>query len=247
MKANAFELTAELREDLGKGASRRLRRKNGMVPAVIYGGNEKATTISLDHNKVINALGHEAFYSHILTLDIAGQKTKAILKDLQRHQFKRAILHMDFLRVKGSDVITMKVPLHFLGQDVCPGVKAGGIVNHQFIDVEIRCKVDDLPEFINVDVSKLELDQAIHLYELVLPKGIEIHSGHSKDYNPPIVSVHLPRQMKLDDEETTAQAEATEAAAESDKDGETATQAGKGADSSAKAPAKGGDKPAEKK
>ena len=187
-----FNLTAETRQDLGKGASRRLRREQDKVPAIIYGGNEKPTPIVLEHNKVLQAIEHEAFYSHILELNVDGKKQKVVLKDLQRHHFKRAVFHLDFQRVKASDVITMKVPVHFLNEDKCPGVKEGGIINHQLIDIEIRCKAADL-----------KLDEAIHLSDLKLAKGIELVALlHDNDLS--VVNVHASRQAKADDGEETA-------------------------------------------
>jgi len=216
MSKAIFDLKAEVREDLGKGASRRLRRDHNKVPAVIYGGNQKPTAIVLDHNKVLQAIEHEAFYSHILDLDVAGKKQKVVLKDLQRHHYRRAVMHMDFQRVKASDVITMRVPIHFINEDVCPGAKAGGIISHQVIDLEVRCKASDLPEFIEVDLAKLELDQAIHLSDLTLPKGVELASLiHGNDLS--VVNVHASKQPKADEEapvsaEGDAEGEKTEEA-----------------------------------
>ena len=204
-----FELNAELRHDQGKGASRRLRRTEDKVPAILYGGNEAPLAIMLDHKKVLHALANEAFYSHILTLNIGGKKQQAVLKDLQRHHYKKAIFHMDFQRVKASDRINMHVPLHFIGEANSPGVKAGGIVNHRMIEVEVRCLASFLPEYIEVDLSKLELDEALHLSQLKLPKGVELVAlshGHLADHDQAIATIHLPRRGS--EEETVAEAEA---------------------------------------
>jgi large subunit ribosomal protein L25 len=194
-----FELHAELRQDQGKGASRRLRRTQDKIPAIVYGGGEAPTAITLDHKKVMHALENKAFYSHILTLHIAGKKQKAILKDLQRHHFKKAIFHMDFLRVNATDHINMHIPLRFVGAEKAPGVLAGGMVNHPMIDVELRCLASDLPEEIVVDISDLDLDQSIHLSQLKLPVGTELLAfshGHIADHDQVVVAIHLPRQMK---------------------------------------------------
>lgn len=200
-----FELDVELRDEIGKGASRRLRRKQNKVTAIIYGGDEKPTPITLEHNKVLQAIKHEAFYSHILKLNLSGKKQQVVLKDIQRHPFKKIVLHMDFQRIKDTDIINMKVPLHFIGTDVCPGVKKGGIINHQSIDVEIRCQAKQLPEFIAIDLSNLDIDQAIHLSELVLPTGVSIPAlVHGKEHDFPVVSVHLPRAAKVEEETTAA-------------------------------------------
>ena len=203
-----FELNAELRDGIGKGASRRLRRQQNKVAAIMYGGNEKPTTISLDHNKVIQALQHEAFYSHILKLNLNGTKQQVVLKDIQRHPFKKIIMHMDFQRIKDTDIINMKVPLHFIGTDLCPGVKKGGIINHQAMDVEVRCQANQLPEFIGIDLSTLDLDHAIHLSDLKLPVGVTIPLlAHGKENDLPLVSIHIPR-AKVEEEtkvETTTE------------------------------------------
>lgn len=191
-----FELQAEVRHDQGKGASRRLRRLHDKFPAIIYGGDEPPLNISLDQKKVMHALEHAAFFSHILTLHINGKKQAVVLKAVQRHHFKKAIMHMDFQRVKASDHIHMHVPLQFVGDADCPGVKAGGIVSHRVIEVEIRCKANALPEVIKVDTSKMELDQTLHMSDLTIPKGVELVAlshGHGPEHNHAVVSVHLPR------------------------------------------------------
>lgn len=200
-----FELTAELRDDQGKGASRRLRRVENKIPAILYGGGEKPEAITLDHKKLMHALENQAFYTHLLTLNIAGKKQQAILKDLQRHHFKKAIFHADFLRVKATDYINMHVPLHFIGEANCPGVKAGGIISHLLMDIEIRCMASNIPEFIEVDLSNTALDQILHLSDLKMPKGVEVVAlshGQAAQHDYAVVSVHLPRRPA--EEETSA-------------------------------------------
>ncbi len=200
-----FQLNAELRDGQGKGASRRLRRLEDRIPAILYGGNKAPASITLDHKKVMHALEHQAFYSHLLTLDFGKSKEQVILKDVQRHHFKKAILHMDFQRVKSTDKINMRVPLRFTNEEDCPGVKAGGIVSHRIIDVEIRCVASALPEFIEVDLAEAVLDQIVHLSDLKLPKGAEIVSlSHSQgsEHDHAVVSIHLPR--RAEEKETPA-------------------------------------------
>lgn len=189
----SFELTAELRADKGKGASRRLRRCENKIPGIIYGGGEDPSTLMFDHNQVIHALQNEAFYSHILTINIAGKKQKAVLKDLQRHPYKPKIIHVDLLRITGKEKITMQVPLHFLNADQAPGVKVdGGIISHLLTSVEIRCLPSDLPEYIEVDLSTLALDQSIHLSDLKVAKGVELVAlAHGDDQA--VAAVHVPR------------------------------------------------------
>lgn len=203
-----FELDAELRTEQGKGASRRLRRMQDRVPAILYGGEETPAKISLDHKKVMHALENQAFYSHILTLNLSGKKQQAVLKDVQRHHYKKAIFHLDFQRVSATHPIHMKVPIHFMAEAVCPGVKAGGLVNHRMVDLEVRCLAKDLPEFIEIDLSNLELDQILHLSDVKLPKGVELVALlQGKEHDYPVVSIHLPRRS-AEDEETAAAPEA---------------------------------------
>lgn len=179
---NDFVLEASLRNDLGKGASRRLRRE-GKVPAVLYGGHLDAMSVTMDHNDLFHHLENEAFYSHILTIKVDGKEEQAVLKDLQRHPYKPIIMHVDFQRVSASEKIRMHVPLHFVGGDVAPGVKVGGgIVTHNVNEVEVSCLPKDLPEFIEVDLSKVELNQSVHMSELKLPAGVElVELAHGHD------------------------------------------------------------------
>ena len=216
MSVASFELTATKRVATGKLANRRLRLKQNQVPAVLYGGKEANLSINLDHNKLLQVTAHEKFYSQILTLIIDGHKQKAVLKDLQRHPFKPKILHLDFQRVKETDVITMQVPLHFMGIDKCPGVKFGGVVSHNANYVEVRCQAKFLPEFIEVDLSSLELGQIIHLSDLKLPDSIEIpalmayQKGGDKALNAPIASVQLIKEVVVEEPVAAAAVVATE-------------------------------------
>lgn len=198
--SNLFELAAVVRQDKGKGASRRLRRLDQLVPGIIYGGEKEPVLLSLKENEVRKALQNEAFYSHILTINVDGKKEKAILKDLQRHPAKPMIYHMDFLRVSGKEAITMHVPLHFTGEENAPGVKDGGIVSHLKTDLEIKCLPKDLPEFIEVDVSNLALDQSLHLTDIKLAKGLEhAHGPIDADHDLPVVSIHVPKAAPVEE------------------------------------------------
>jgi large subunit ribosomal protein L25 len=190
--AQNFELIAEQRNDMGKGASRRLRRAN-KIPGVIYGGDKGAQSLTLDHNSVARHLEHEAFYSHILTVMIDGEEQKAVLRDLQRHPSKPRILHLDLQRVSATEKLRMRVPLHFVGADIAPGVKqSGGIVSHLLNDAEVLCLAANLPEFIEVDLSELKLGDAVHLSDLKLPEGVELVAlAHEHDAS--VATIHLPR------------------------------------------------------
>jgi large subunit ribosomal protein L25 len=204
---NQFELIAELRKEVGKGASRRLRRLEARVPGILYGGSEKPLPLLVEHRFLTKALENEAFYSHILTIKVDGVQHKAVLRDLQRHPFKPRILHFDLQRVSANEKIHMQVPLHFVGEDVAPGVKVdAGLVSHLMSSIEISCLPGDLPEFIEVDVSNLELDHSIHLSQLLLPRGVEFSTAVQADTDRdlPVVSIHLPRSAAVVEEELGA-------------------------------------------
>ena len=185
-------IEASLRNDMGKGASRRLRRE-GKVPAVLYGGHQDPVSLTLDHNAMFHHLENEAFYSHLLTINVDGKAESAVLKDLQRHPYKPIIMHIDLQRVSASEKIRMHVPLHFVGGDVAPGVKVGGgIVTHNMNEVEVNCLPKDLPEFIEVDLSNCELNHSIHMSELKLAAGVElVELMHGHDL--PVGGVHATR------------------------------------------------------
>jgi large subunit ribosomal protein L25 len=207
-----FELEAESRSDMGKGASRRLRR-DGKVPAVIYGGGEDPQSIKLVHSEILKRLDHEAFYSHILTVNIDGEPAKAVLRDMQRHPAKAIIMHMDFQRIDEAKSIRVHVPLHFVGEDVAPGAKAGGLITHEVIEVALDVLPRHLPAFIEVDVSGLEVGESLHLSDLPLPESgslVELARGEGHDL--PVVSIHV-RRGGGETEEGEA-AEGGEAAAE---------------------------------
>ncbi|VVC76700.1 50S ribosomal protein L25 [Aquicella siphonis] len=191
-KKQKFEIEATVRHDMGKGASRRLRREQ-KVPGVIYGGGKAPVALTFEHKHVAKSLENEAFYSHILTLKTGSESERVILKDVQRHPYKPRVTHVDFQRVRADEKLHMHIPLHFVGADKAPGVKdAGGLVSHIMSDVEIACLPDDLPEFIEVDISEMQLNQILHLSDIKLPKGVEI-VALSHDDDKPVVSVHMPR------------------------------------------------------
>ncbi len=206
-----FEIIAEPRDDLGKGASRRLRRE-GKVPGVVYGADKEATSIMVGHNEIFHHLDNEAFYSHILTLQLANKKERVVLKDLQRHPYKPTILHLDLQRVEENEQLTMRVPLHFINEEMCIGVKqGGGVVSHVISELEISCLPKDLPEYIEVDLLNVELGDGIHLTDLVMPEGVEITAlSHGGDETQTVAMVHLPKVI-VEDEEADEADEADEA------------------------------------
>jgi len=187
-----FELEAVVRHDMGKGASRRLRREE-KVPGVIYGGGKAPVALTFEHKYVAKALESEAFYSHILSLKTGSETERVILKDVQRHPFKPRVIHVDFQRVRADEKIHMHIPLHFKGAEEAPGVKdAGGVVSHIMSDIEVSCLPDNLPEYLEVDISEMQLNQILHLSDIKLPNGVEIVALTHED-NKPVVSVHMPR------------------------------------------------------
>jgi large subunit ribosomal protein L25 len=205
----SFELVAEFRETQGKGASRRLRH-DGKVPAILYGGHTAARTLTLSHQKLLIMLENERFYSTILNLKVGDQTQAAILKDVQRHPYKNAIVHIDFQRVEENEKIRISIPLHFTGAAVSPGVKSqGGIVSHMRNEAEVSCLPKDLPEYIEVDISGLSLNESIHLSQLKVPEGVVLVELAKED--AAVVAIHSPRAEEP--EPTAAAATAAEGAA----------------------------------
>jgi large subunit ribosomal protein L25 len=172
--SDEFNLIAEMRDDRGKGASRRLRRQ-GKVPAIIYGAGREPRALMFDHNKVLRELENASFYSSILTIKVGDESRAAIVKDIQRHPAKKLILHIDFQRIVEDEKIRMQIPIHFLGEEDAIGVKiGGGSVSRLMTELEVSCLPKDLPEFLEVDISELELDQMLHVSNISLPAGVEI-------------------------------------------------------------------------
>jgi large subunit ribosomal protein L25 len=191
-----FEIVAEARERKGKGASRRLRR-TGYIPGILYGANEDPLNIQLEHNDVIKHTELEAFYSHVLTLKLPSGEQRVVLKDMQRHPYKAQVLHMDFLRVDENEKLSMRVPFHFTNEEICAGVKAGGVLSHVMTEIDISCLPRDLPEYIEVDVEHLELGDSLHLADLTIPSGVEIAAlAHGGDDAQSVVSVQVPRVVE---------------------------------------------------
>jgi len=218
MKIEPFVIHAELRDESGKGASRRLRHE-GKVPAILYGDTKKPQSLVLDHNEIIQHLEHEAFYSQVLTLVANGKKQRAILRDIQRHPWKPKVMHMDFQRINSRKKLTKSIPLHFINEDKCAGFKEGGIISHQMNELEVSCLPKDLPEYIEVDVEALEIGASLHISDLTLPEGVEsVALSHGEDHDLPVVSIlHRGGSSTTEEvEEDTAAPEAPAAAEEGD-------------------------------
>jgi large subunit ribosomal protein L25 len=217
-----FELNAELRTDKGKGASRRLRRNADMIPAILYGAGEDPLSLTLAHKDIYKACENEAFFSRIITINAEGKGQQAIVKDLQRHPAKDRIMHADFLRVRMDQAITVEVPLHFLNEEVCVGVRlGGGNVSHNMTSIEISCLPGDLPEYIEVDVQEMDIGDAIHMSELKLAEGLSIPSlQQGADHDHVVVAVHAPRVEEEVDDEAAVDAADVPAGDAADKSGD---------------------------
>jgi large subunit ribosomal protein L25 len=190
MKFVAFE-----RSKQGTGASRRLRN-TGKTPGIVYGGSSAPQLIELDHNALWHALKKEAFHASILDMELSGQTSKVLLRDYQMHPFKQLVLHIDFQRVEANTKLHMKVPLHYAGEENSPAVKTDKcLINHVVNEIEVACLPADLPEFIAVDLSKLESGKSLHLDDIQLPKGVKVIT-HGKP-NPVLVSVTVPVEEEI--------------------------------------------------
>ena len=213
--AKKFDLVAGIREDQGKGASRRLRL-TGKVPAIIYGAGRPPRALTFDHNKVIKQLENESFYSSILNIKVGDKSQAAIVKDIQRHPAKPRIMHMDLQRIVEDVKIKMNVPIHFLNADIAVGVKeGGGSVSQLMNDVEVSCLPKDLPEYFEVDIADLELDAMLNLSDIKVPEGVEIlQLAQGEDQDRGIVSIHMIKVVEIEEEVTEAEGVEGEEAAE---------------------------------
>ena len=214
--SDQFEVQAELREDMGKGASRRLRRQADKIPAIIYGGDKEAQALTLVRKDIEKSLENEAFYSHVLAVNVGGDVQKAILKDLQRHPAKNNVMHADFLRVDDKVALKVHVPIHFLNEESCHGVKMeGGMIQHQATDIEVSCLPGDIPEYIEVDMLEVVTGQIVHLSDVKLPAGVtSVALALGEDHDLAIASVVAPKGGADGAEEPIEAADAGDDAAE---------------------------------
>ena len=217
-----FTINAKSREDTGKGASRRLRRLTGEVPAIIYGGKKDAEKISILHKDITKALENDAVYSSIISLSIDGKAEDTIIKDIQRHPAKQIILHMDFLRVSKTTKLQTRVPLNFINEDTCVGVKlGGGLIAHTMTDIEVSCLPKDLPESIDVDMAEVDVGQIVHLSDLTLPDGVEsVSLSQGAEYDLTVATVNKQKAVETDEPSESESTEDT--SAESSENEETA-------------------------
>lgn len=229
--AEEFDLIAEYREDQGKGASRRLRHQ-GKVPAIIYGAGRPPRLLTFDHNKVLRQMENESFYSSVLNVKVGEKSQAAILKDIQRHPSKRQVLHIDLQRIVEDEEIRMNVPIHYLGDEDAPGVKEGGSVSRLMTEVEVICLPKHLPEYFEVDLSNLGLDEMLHLSDIKTPEGVEIvELSHGEGHDQPIVSIQVIRQAPIEEEVEDEEASAEVPTVGEDEEGEAAEDEDKKEDS----------------
>ena len=212
--SNEFTLNAELRTDEGKAASRRLRRLEDKVPAIIYGGRKKPVSVAIHHKDFIKQLENEAFYAHVVEVVVDGKPESVILKDLQRHPSKAIIMHADFMRVSKTKKFTKTVPLHFINEDISPGVKIdGGIVSHATNSVEISTLPADLPAFIEVDMAEVESGTTLHISDLKLPKGVtSVALALGASHDLPVVSIKKLKGAPIEEGEGEGESEEAPAA-----------------------------------
>ena len=212
-----FIVEAEVRTGSGTAASRRARRA-GQVPVVVYGGGEDEQYLLVDHNKISHQLEVEAFHSALVQIQVDGDLQRAILRDVQMHPYKAQVLHLDFQRVSRKDSITMTVPFHFVGEDIAPGVKVdAGIMTHSMTNIDVACLGSDLPEYIEVDVSGLELGGSVHLGEIKLPEGVELASTiQESDLELSVASVLAPKKATVVEDDAAEEGAEGDAAAEGD-------------------------------
>ena len=212
-----FTLNATSRDVIGKGASRRLRREEGLVPGIVYGGKHagkarKPVSISIKANELNKAIEEEAFFSHIITLTVDDKAEQVLVKDIQRHVYKPEVLHIDFLRVAKNTKIKAHVPVHFINEEACVGVKmGGGMISHLMTSIDVICNAGDLPEFIEIDMTDLDVGSVVHLSDVKYPKGVEsLALSHGPDHDASVAAVNAPKKSADADEEGGEEAAAEE-------------------------------------
>ncbi|WP_168013495.1 50S ribosomal protein L25/general stress protein Ctc [Halomonas salinarum] len=219
-----FNLNASVRHDLGKGASRRLRRADLSIPAIIYGGEKTPQSIAIEKAPFYKAIEDESFFASVITLNVEGKQEQVVVRDLQRHPYKPLVTHADFLRVDATHELTLHVPLHVVGEDASKAIKDEDGELHQLAsDVEISCLPKDLPEYLEVDISELELGTTLHLSDLTVPAGVTIVAlTHGEDHDNAILNITKAKVMaeQTDEEEEAEAPEEKAADSEDESEGE---------------------------
>ena len=198
-----LKLDTELRTEKGKSASRRLRRTQKKVPAIVYGGKKDPQSLTVVEKDFEKALQNEAFFSQVVEINVSGKSEKVVLKDLQRHPAKSRIMHADFLRVDDKVQLKINVPIHFINEEKCHGVKMeGGLIQHQATDIEIQCLPADIPEYVSVDMVDIKIGEIVHLSDITLPEGVvSVALALGEDYDLAIASVVAPKGGASDEDE----------------------------------------------
>ena len=230
--SKTIELIADSREDAGKGASRRLRRQ-GKVPAVLYGAGRPPRALTLDHQTLMHEMENEAFYSSILSIRVDDKSQPVVIRDVQRHPARRQVLHLDLQRIQEDAELRMIVPIHLLGEELAKGVKQeGGVISRMTSEVEIACLPKDLPEYLELDVSELGMDELLHLSDIKLPDGVQIPAlAQGEQYDQPVVAVNRPRAEEVEEVEAV-EGELPEAAAAEGEEPEAPAEGAGGEESS---------------
>ncbi|QEA40252.1 50S ribosomal protein L25/general stress protein Ctc [Pistricoccus aurantiacus] len=215
-----FKLNVKVRDDLGKGASRRLRREDKYIPAIVYGGDRAPRPIAVEKAAFYKAIEDELFFSSLIDLVVDGKKYQVVVRDLQRHPYKPLVTHADFMRVSAKEIFTMNVPLHVTGQDECVGIKDQDGELHQLMtEVEISCLPKDLPDYLEVDIAKLEVGTTLHLSDVTLPEGVtSVALSHGEEYDYAILNIAKSR-VRDEEEIEGEEAAAGEESAEKDQEG----------------------------
>ncbi|KGE04793.1 50S ribosomal protein L25/general stress protein Ctc [Pseudohaliea rubra] len=200
--SDKLEIAAVARDDLGKGASRRLRRNADMIPAIIYGAGKDPQPLSIIRKDLEKCLESEAFFSQVIDVNVDGDVQKAILKDLQRHPAKDRVMHADFLRTDEKVALKVNIPIHFINEESCRGVKLeGGIIEHQALEIELLCLPSAIPEYLEVDMADVGLGDSVHLSDVILPAGVEsVALSYGEDHDEAIATVIAPRGLKSDED-----------------------------------------------
>jgi len=236
--SNMIDVAAKSRADKGKGASRRLRRQN-LVPAILYGAEDDPQTIQLNHNEVVKHLENDAFYSQLLMVSVdGGEPVRSLLRDIQRHPFKQQILHMDFQRVVAGALLSVTVPIRWMNEENCIGVKQdGGIINHIENELTVMCLPRDIPEFLEVDMENVEIGQSLSISDITFPEGVK-SADLEQEQDKAIAAVSVTRAV-VEEEETTEEGE--EGATEGGEEGDAPAEGGDSGDSGGDDEKKGDD------
>ena len=201
--SDQLEIAATPRNDLGKGASRRLRRNGDTIPAIIYGAGRDPQPLAIIRKDLEKCLENEAFFSQVIDVKVGNDVQKAILKDLQRHPSKERVMHADFLRTDAKVALKVNIPIHFVNEESCRGVRLeGGVIEHQALEIEVLCLPSAIPEYVEVDMAEVGLGDSLHLSDVPLPEGVEsVALSYGEDHDEAIATVIAPRGLKSDEED----------------------------------------------